>query len=70
VVPQLWDSYLGLKSARFIKGNGIQNCWAFLGFVYRPEFEILENATFRKLDLFPSSGDGKETPTLLGPLES
>jgi hypothetical protein len=24
---------------------------------------------FRKLDLFPSSGDGKKTPTLLGPLE-
>jgi hypothetical protein len=23
---------------------------------------------FQKLDLFPSSGDGKETPTLLGPL--
>jgi hypothetical protein len=29
----------------------------------------LENTTFRKLDLFPSSGDRKETPTLLGPLE-
>jgi hypothetical protein len=25
--------------------------------------------TFRKLDLFPSSGEGKKTPTLLGPLE-
>jgi hypothetical protein len=24
---------------------------------------------FRKLDLFPSSGKGRETPTLLGPLE-
>jgi hypothetical protein len=24
---------------------------------------------FRKLDLFPSSGEGRETPTLLGPLE-
>jgi hypothetical protein len=29
----------------------------------------LENATFRKLDLFPSSGEGGETPTLLDPLE-
>jgi hypothetical protein len=28
----------------------------------------LENTTFRKLDLFPSSGEGKETPTLLGPV--
>jgi hypothetical protein len=24
---------------------------------------------FRKPDLFPSSGEGKETPTLLGPIE-
>jgi hypothetical protein len=24
---------------------------------------------FRKLDLFPSSGEGQKTPTLLGPLE-
>jgi hypothetical protein len=24
---------------------------------------------FRKLDLFPSSGEGRETPTLLGPIE-
>jgi hypothetical protein len=29
----------------------------------------LENTTFRKLDLFPSSGNGRETPTLLGRLE-
>jgi hypothetical protein len=28
----------------------------------------LENM-FRKLDLFLSSGDGRESPTLLGPLE-
>jgi hypothetical protein len=30
---------------------------------------VLEDTTFRKLDLFPSSGEGRETPTLLGPLE-
>jgi hypothetical protein len=29
---------------------------------------VLEN-TFQKLDLFLSSGDGKETPTLMSPLE-
>jgi hypothetical protein len=29
----------------------------------------LENTTFRKLDLFPSSGEERETSTLLGPLE-
>jgi hypothetical protein len=30
---------------------------------------ILKNTTFRKMDLFPSSHDVWETPTLLGPLE-
>jgi hypothetical protein len=29
----------------------------------------LENTTFQKLDLFPSSGEVRETPILLGPLE-
>jgi hypothetical protein len=41
----------------------------FLDFVYRTEFQKLESKTFRKLDLFPSSGEGRETTTLLGPLE-
>jgi hypothetical protein len=31
--------------------------------------KLTKNTTFRKLDLFPSSGEGKETPTLLDPLE-
>jgi hypothetical protein len=30
---------------------------------------LVENIKFRKLDLFPSSGEGRETPTLLDPLE-
>jgi hypothetical protein len=30
---------------------------------------MLENTAFRRLNLFPSSGGGTETPTLLGPLE-
>jgi hypothetical protein len=30
----------------------------FLDFVRRPEFQILENIPFRKLDLFPSSLTG------------
>jgi hypothetical protein len=30
---------------------------------------MLENTTFWKLDLFLSSGEGRETSTLLGPLE-
>jgi hypothetical protein len=41
----------------------------YLDFVHGPEFYILENTTFQKLDLFPSSGEGRETTTLLGPLE-
>jgi hypothetical protein len=30
---------------------------------------VLENTEFRKLDLFPSSGEGREISTLLGLLE-
>jgi hypothetical protein len=30
----------------------------FLDFFHRPVFYRLENTTFRKLDLFPSSGEG------------
>jgi hypothetical protein len=37
----------------------------FLDFVHRPKLEIIENKAFRKLDLFPSSGEGKNTPILL-----
>jgi hypothetical protein len=29
----------------------------------------LENATFRKVDMFPSSDEGRQTSTLLDPLE-
>jgi hypothetical protein len=34
-----------------------------------PSSGILKNITFWKLDLFLSSGERVETPTLLGPLE-
>jgi hypothetical protein len=34
-----------------------------LDFVHRPDFYKPENTTFRKLDLFPSSGEGG-APTL------
>jgi hypothetical protein len=40
-----------------------------LDFVHRPKFQILKNTKFRKLDLFLSSGEGGETPTLLVRLE-
>jgi hypothetical protein len=42
----------------------------FLDFVHCPKFEILENTTFRKLNLFPASDEGRKTHTLLHPLES
>jgi hypothetical protein len=38
----------------------------FLDFVHRPDFHKQENTTFRKLDLFPSSGEGVGAPTLQG----
>jgi hypothetical protein len=41
----------------------------FVDFVIRPEIWILENTTFRKLDLLLSSGEGKKTSTLSGLLE-
>jgi hypothetical protein len=31
--------------------------------------QVLENTTFRKLDLFQSSNEERETPTLLCPVE-
>jgi hypothetical protein len=37
--------------------------------VHCPEFLILQSAAFRKLDVFPSSGEKKETRTLLGTLK-
>jgi hypothetical protein len=41
-----------------------------LGVGLFPSSGILENTTFRKLDLFPSSGEGGgEDTTQLGPLE-
>jgi hypothetical protein len=46
-------------------GNA-QNYWIFLRF---PPSGILENTTFQKLDLFPSSGKEGKTPTQLGTLE-
>jgi hypothetical protein len=40
----------------------------FKDFVHRPEFQKLWK-TFRKLDLSAFSGEGKETPTVMGHLE-
>jgi hypothetical protein len=40
-----------------------------MNFFDRPEFCIARNTKFLKLDVFPSSGERMETPSLLGPLE-
>jgi hypothetical protein len=42
------------------KMERVQNHWVS-GLVHHPEFEVLESTTFRKLDMFPSSGEGRET---------
>jgi hypothetical protein len=41
----------------------------FMDLVRRSKFWILQNTTSRKLGLPPSSGEGREMPTLLGPSE-
>jgi hypothetical protein len=38
-------------------------------FVHHSVFYILESTTFRKQGLFPSSNEGKEAPSPMGPLE-
>jgi hypothetical protein len=32
-----------------------------LDFIHRPVFQNLENTTFRKLELLPASGEGRDT---------
>jgi hypothetical protein len=49
--------------------NNISTVTGCLGFVHSPEFYIQENTTFREVGLFPISGEGRDAPTLLGPLE-
>jgi hypothetical protein len=36
--------------------------YLFLAFAHRPEFQILRNTKFQKLDFFWFSGEGRETP--------
>jgi hypothetical protein len=43
--------------------------WDFWAFGLCSSSGILKDKIFRKQDLFPSSGEGVGTPTLLGPLE-
>jgi hypothetical protein len=58
----LWNALIG-NIGRRLRITG------FLDFVYRLVFKTLGNTPFQKLNLFLSSGEGREKPTLLGPLE-
>jgi hypothetical protein len=49
-----------LSSDRASNSKNQNNC--FLDFAHCTGFYILENITFRKEYLFPSSGDERETP--------
>jgi hypothetical protein len=40
-----------------------------LDFIRRSEFLIIQNTPFRMLYLLPFSGEGRQAPILLGPLE-
>jgi hypothetical protein len=71
VSQSLYDSCEPKSNQPAVWTPGIisQNCWIFL---LRPSSGVLgsRNTTFRKLGLFPSSGEGEEKiPTQLGPLE-
>jgi hypothetical protein len=52
----------------FKLGNISRVINAFLGFAQRMNLHILENTSFQQLGLVPSSGEGRETTTQLGPL--
>jgi hypothetical protein len=54
---------------RFFQYGLLVKITGSLDFVHCPEYYIIENTTFRKLDLFPSSGEGREITILLFPLE-
>jgi hypothetical protein len=57
------------KMASFVKPIKKSELLGFLDFFHRQEFQILKNTTFLKLYLLPSSGESRETPTLLGSIE-
>jgi hypothetical protein len=46
-----------------------QNRWILRTLSIVRNTKKLENTAFQRLDLVPSSGEERETPTLLGPLD-
>jgi hypothetical protein len=63
MMQRLWKASVCTSLHPAVRITGFSDC------AHCPEFQELENTTFRKLDLFPSSGEWGETPTLLGTLE-
>jgi hypothetical protein len=63
-----YDKYilLGNNSSPLSCAVGIRR---FLDVLHWLNYKSPENSTFRKLDLFPSSDERMELPTLLGPLD-
>jgi hypothetical protein len=61
-------SELGLDYKGFWRYIVTDKITGVVVFVQHPEY--LENTRFRKLELFPSSDDFKEAPTLLGSLDT
>jgi hypothetical protein len=51
-----------------MKVYNVQNHWVYGFFLIVWNSKQIEKRSFRKLVLFPSSGKGKKTPNLLGPL--
>jgi hypothetical protein len=62
-------SYLPTIYNNNIIAVNISICFRITTFLDFRNSKQLENKTFRKLDLVPFLGVGRETPTLLGPLE-
>jgi hypothetical protein len=66
--PSVVQSLVAMQTAPSRLASYVRGFWR-LSVSRIPELGNMENIEFPKLDMLPSSGDGKGTPTLLGPLE-
>jgi hypothetical protein len=65
-----WSSFA--QFVRYMHPVQLAKCSGSLGFLTSSIIQYSrtqKNTPFQKLDVFPSSGEGCETPNLLGPLE-
>jgi hypothetical protein len=60
--------HISFRNLVGIAVDRLKDYWAFVLCLSSGNLKALKNTTFRKLDLFPSSGEGMGTSTLLGPL--